>query len=628
MKKKGVLAAILAAVLCISGNLLAVCPTMDVTGDCKVNLADFAIFAGQWMTEGLPEPDITWVSITDTGAGMRDFFGEPVSQGGFVGQMSKYETTNAQYCQFLNAALVSGDIIVISDIYVAGANGSNPGADFAGEYYYHLYGYGFSDTTTGVTNGGASRINWTGTAFTVDAGFENHPVTYVSWYGATAFCNYYGYSLPTEWQWQAVADYSGIYTYGCGKSIDKDIANYYPTTHPDGTTAAGSLGVYGYGVADMAASVEEWTTSCYHADCSYGWLVSRGGYWHGQANQSTVFARSSPLPGSMSCYCGFRVCRIMAPPQIMVPDVTGMSQADAESAISNAGLVVGAVSKLFSNTVAVDHVINQNPACGQSIPVGITVELTVSSVAVTWVTINDTGAGMHDQNYNPISQGGFTGQMSKYETTNAQYAQYLNDARASGDIIISGSYVVGASGSNSGADFAGENYYNLAGSGTTYNGATNGGAARINWTGTAFTVDAGFENHPVTYVSWYGATAFANYYGWRLPTQWEWQAVADYSSTYNQSYGCGETINNSKANIFNSNHPDGTTTVGAFGAYGYGMADMAGNAWEWTESLYISGNRILRGGCWYYYAAQCAVWDWSNDSQGTMYYFIGFRVCR
>ena len=241
---------------------------------------------------------------------------------------------------------------------------------------------------------------------------------------------------------------------------------------------------------------------------------------------------------------------------------------------------------------------------------------------MTWISINDSGAGMKDENGNPISQGGFNGEMSKYETTNAQYCQYLNAAKASGAITVSGSYVVGTSG-----PYSGQNYYYLVGTGFTYGGATNGGAARINYTGSSFTVDSGFENHPVTYVSWYGSTAFASYYGWRLPTEWEWQAVADYNGSY--AYGCGATINNSMANYWNSNHPNGTTAVGTFGTYGYGMADMAGNVWEWTDSLYDPYSyRVLRGGGWEYDDDGCTVsYRNLNGPYGANIY-IGFRVCR
>jgi len=238
------------------------------------------------------------------------------------------------------------------------------------------------------------------------------------------------------------------------------------------------------------------------------------------------------------------------------------------------------------------------------------------------VSIDDSGAGMKDDDGNLISHGGFTGEMSKYETTNAQYCQYLNAALASGDVVVFGSYVEGASG-----PYSGYCYYNLAGSGFTYNGATNGGASRINWTGSSFTVDSGFENHPVTYVTWYGATVFASYYGYRLPTEWEWQAVADYDGSF--TYGCGTSINNSIANYYNSTHPDGTTIVGSFGSaagYGYGMNDMAGNVWEWTSTV-SGGCRVIRGGSWS--VDYCTVSYRYNDGlpYGTNS-DVGFRVCR
>ncbi|MHC4676522.1 MAG: formylglycine-generating enzyme family protein [Planctomycetota bacterium] len=238
---------------------------------------------------------------------------------------------------------------------------------------------------------------------------------------------------------------------------------------------------------------------------------------------------------------------------------------------------------------------------------------------MVWVDINDPGVDGNEP---------FNGQMSKYETTNAQYCQFLNAAMDSNDITVDGDYVKGADGSNSGADFVDEIYYNLSGSGYTYNGATNGGAARINWTGSSFTVDSGFDNHPVTYVSWYGSTAFCNYYGYRLPTEWEWQAVADHTIADPYAYGCGPSINNSIANYYNSTHPDGTTVVGAFGTYGYGMCDMAGNVLEWTDSIYSGSYRVLRGGCWRDNVNHCSVSDRNYLHPDDTVGLIGFRVCR
>ena len=581
----------------------------DLNGDNIIDLADFAIMADQWHPD--MSPDITWVDINDPGVSGHE---------GFNGQISKYETTNAQYCQFLNQALATGDIYVDgNDVY--GTNGSNIGEDFTGELYYDLAGGGFN--YPGVTNGGAARINYTAGLFTVDAGFKNHPVTYVSWYGATAFCNYYGWHLPTEWQWQAVADYDGSFTYGCGLTVNTSIANYKDSNHPHGTTAVGGFGTYGYGMCDMTGNVAEWTITI-----SGNGRIRRDGNWTSMSSICKVSSRNLNYTYYMNYDVGFRVCYNA----IIVPDVVGMTQSGAEAAIIGAGLIIGTVSQTYSAIVAAGNIISQNPSGGENAPSESAVNLVISSGPypvpdITWVSINDSGAGMKDSNGNTISQGGFIGQMSKYETTNAQYCLFLNDALTTGDITVgTDNFVYGANGSNSGEDFVGQVYYNLAGSGYTYDGASNGAAARINYTGTSFTVDSGFENHPVTHISWYGATAFANYYGWRLPTEWQWQAVADYDGSYN--YGCGTTIDNSKANYRGSNHPYGTTTVGVFGAYGYGICDMTGNAFEWTSSTYSGNDRVIRGGTWNMLNTFCSVSYRYHYSTTYITLYSGFRVCR
>ena len=97
---------ILMAIIISASSIFAVCPSADLTGDCRVNMEDFADLAEQWLaaygmddlasmasewlTEGiLDDPEnMVWVTINDSGVPTH----EP-----FNGQMSKYETTNAQY---------------------------------------------------------------------------------------------------------------------------------------------------------------------------------------------------------------------------------------------------------------------------------------------------------------------------------------------------------------------------------------------------------------------------------------------------------------------------------------------------------------------------------------------------
>lgn len=316
MKPSGILMAILMAALFVSGAGLAACPSADLTGDCKVDLADLSMLAlqwlttydlstldamaAEWLTEGTSTPvliGLTWVSINDDGSGMRDKAGNPISEGGFIGEMSKYEITNLQFAKYLNDALASEDITMDITL-VKGASGP-----YAGQNYYATGGNG-ENFWHGVTRGGASRIKYQDGAFIVESGFEHHPVTYVSWYGAMSFAGYYGWRLPTEWEWQAVADYDGTFIHGCGVIINNSIANYTGSLHPDGTTIGGAFGSYGYGMADMAGNVAEWTSTVDSV-----WCIHRGGRWNYFEQECRVYNRIKEYPHYQLPHLGFRVCR-------------------------------------------------------------------------------------------------------------------------------------------------------------------------------------------------------------------------------------------------------------------------------------------------------------------------------
>jgi Sulfatase-modifying factor enzyme 1/Immunoglobulin I-set domain len=250
-----------------------------------------------------------------------------------------------------------------------------------------------------------------------------------------------------------------------------------------------------------------------------------------------------------------------------------------------------------------------------SIDTSCGVTVTTSSSDIVWVWIDDPGVPGHE---------GFTGYMSRYETTNAQYCDFLNSALASGDVRIQSSDVYGNSGSHNDRI-----YYDM-----------DSLDAQISYSGGTFFVESrdgySMNNHPVVEVSWYGATAFCNYYGYRLPTEWEWQAVADYNGSY--TYGCGTTINQSKANYYDNGYanPLGlssypyTSPVNHYPSYGYGMNDMAGNVHEWTDSWYSSNSsyRVFRGGGWFFPGSTCSVSLRSIYYPHSTHYGIGFRVCR
>ena len=61
-----------------------------------------------------------------------------------------------------------------------------------------------------------------------------------------------------------------------------------------------------------------------------------------------------------------------------VPEVTGLNRGEAEAALREAGLVVGAVSELFHATIVSGNVLYQDPAAGADVTAGTAVKLVVS----------------------------------------------------------------------------------------------------------------------------------------------------------------------------------------------------------------------------------------------------------
>jgi serine/threonine-protein kinase len=124
---------------------------------------------------------------------------------------------------------------------------------------------------------------------------------------------------------------------------------------------------------------------------------------------------------------------------------------------------------------------------------------------------------------------------------------------------------------------------------------------RIRKDGDRFAVEPGFEEHPVIFVSWYGARAYAQWSGKRLPAEEEWENAA--RGIDGRVYPWGNEFDKDKCNTYKSEIGH-TTPVKRYkeGLSPYGCLDMAGNVWEWTDSRYEEGiryaSKVLRGGSW------------------------------
>jgi formylglycine-generating enzyme required for sulfatase activity len=179
--------------------------------------------------------------------------------------------------------------------------------------------------------------------------------------------------------------------------------------------------------------------------------------------------------------------------------------------------------------------------------------------------------------------------IDKYEVTNAQFAEFLN---AEGNQAEGGATWLDAADSD----------------------------VRIHEAGGVWWADAGHEDHPVVEVTWYGARAYCQWEGKRLPSEAEWAKAARGGSD-TRVYPWG----NEEPDCSRLNYLDlaegycvhDTTPAGSYpaGASPYGALDMAGNVWEWVSDWYAedyyetspgsnpsgpeSGSlKALRGGGW------------------------------
>ncbi|MEN8098426.1 MAG: SUMF1/EgtB/PvdO family nonheme iron enzyme [Chloroflexota bacterium] len=159
-------------------------------------------------------------------------------------------------------------------------------------------------------------------------------------------------------------------------------------------------------------------------------------------------------------------------------------------------------------------------------------------------------------------------------------------------------------------------------------------------------IDPGTANHPVTGVSWFGAKAYCEFLGGRLPTEAEWEKAA--RGLDSRPFPWGDEITREHANYYSSRDlfekmagGYSTTPVGFYngreydgyqtkdGSSPYGLYDMAGNVWQWIGDVHEQTHqRTMKGGSKADYAYGLRIWMRNYAGPDYTSANVGFRCAR
>ena len=131
------------------------------------------------------------------------------------------------------------------------------------------------------------------------------------------------------------------------------------------------------------------------------------------------------------------------------------------------------------------------------------------------------------------------------------------------------------------------------------------------------------KKRPVEKVNWFEAMEYCRRIGKRLPNEWEWEWAARSGSQSKFYWG---TRDSKLYGWFRANSDKKTHLVGQKKPNSYGLFDMSGNVWEWTNSYReaIRG-KVLRGGSWRNSKNSMGSSSWITSLPVHKFHYVGFR---